>query len=107
MSARSTANSPHDAPKRAADDAEIETEPLMAQVVEVVLQLLTRVGLAGAVRVLHLRPPSQPWPDQMPEVVVRNLLPQLRHVDRLLRSRTDHRLIAPQDVHYLRELIQM
>src|SRR5579871_2239830 len=75
---------PDDAPNRPADDTCVEHPALMAEIVELVLQLLESIELARTVGVLDLRPSCESWSHQMAEVVERDLLAQLRDVPGLL-----------------------
>ena len=75
---------------------------LVAQVPELVLQLLERVALVAGVAVLHLRPAGQAGPHEVAQVVERQLLDQLGDVVRLLGPGADDRQVAAQDVEHLR-----
>ena len=79
----------------------------MTEVVEVVLQLLERVALVAGVAVLHLGPSGEAGPDQVAQLVERQLLGELVDVVRLFGAGSDHRQVAPQDVDHLRQLVEV
>src|SRR5689334_15220473 len=62
----------------------VEREALVLDVVEIVLQLLPRVFNRSAVRIFNLRPARQAGSDQVPLLVERNLLGELRDEVRAL-----------------------
>ena len=82
-------------------------ERLVAQVVELVLQLLHGVALVAGVAVLHLGPAGEAGPHEVAQVVERQLLAQLLDVVRLLRPGADHRQVALEDVDDLRQLVEV
>src|SRR5690606_23033111 len=59
------------------------------------------------VAVLDLRPPCKTGTNEMAQVVERKLLAQLTHVKGLLRSGTHNSQLSSQDIHHLRQLIEM
>ena len=79
-----TALAAEDAADRAADDAQVESQALVAQVEELVLELLEGVGLVTGVAVLDLGPARQAGPHEVAQAVERDLLGQLVDVVRLL-----------------------
>ena len=102
-----SALTPDDAPRGATDDAQVEPEALVAQVEELVLELLERLGLAPRVLVLHLRPSGESRPHEVPQAVERDLPDQLLDDLGLLGAGADHREVAAQDVDNLRQLVEV
>ena len=99
--------STHHTANGASEDTRVEAEALVAQVEELVLELLEGVALAPRVAVLHLGPASEAGADAMAQVVEGDLPGELAHVLRLLGSGADDREIAPQDVEDLGQLVEM
>src|SRR5437870_6848805 len=83
----------------------IECQILVLDVIEIVLQFLPGIVDRCAVRILNLRPTSQPRRDQLPLFVVGELLRQLLNKVRTLRARTDKVHVTAQDVPELWDLI--
>src|SRR5258708_5810775 len=103
----STSFRSEDTAERPRQDPGVEAKALVPEVIELVLELLERVALAPGVAVLHLRPSREPRAYQVPQAVIGQLLRQLGHVVRLLRSRSDDGEIAAHDVDRLRQLVEM
>src|SRR4051794_12930240 len=104
---RSSSASADDRADRSSDHSGVEAKALMTQVKELVLQLLQRVSFRAGVAVLHLRPAGQSRPYPVAEVVERDLAGELTHVMRLLGAGADDGQVATEDVHDLRQLIEM
>src|SRR5271155_165473 len=98
---------PDDGTQRASDDAKVEPQALVAQVIELVLQLLEGVQLRRPVVILDLRPPSDTRSHEVAGVVEGDYFAQLRDVSRLLRAGPDDGEIATQHVPDLRELVDV
>src|ERR671924_312585 len=94
-------------PERAADDAQVEPQPLVAQVEELVLHLLERVGLGSRIAVLHLRPAGKAGLHEVADLVERQLGHELLDVLRLLGAGTDDAEVTAQDVQHLRYFVEV
>src|SRR5205814_2517442 len=82
-------------------------EALVAEVEELVLQLLEGIRLVGAVVVLDLRPAGEAGAHEVAQPVEGDLGRELRDEMRLLRARPHEREVAAEDVPQLRYLVEV
>src|SRR6266478_1318606 len=78
----------------------------MPDIIEIVLKFFARVFIAFAVRIIHLRPPGDPWLHQMPEMIKRYPLLILFRAPDPFRAWTNQAHVALEDIPKLRQLIE-
>src|SRR5208283_1368268 len=96
-----------DCPQSPAKDPQVQTQALVTEVEELVLQLLEGVEIARSVVVVDLCPARDAWTDKMAQVVEGDGLRQQFNVVRLLRPWAHDRQIVANDVPHLRELVDV
>src|SRR6266566_5487473 len=87
-------------------DLQVLERRAMADVLEIVVELLPDVFYAAIVRQVDLGPAGDPRQDALAPLVLRYLLTQLGKDRGLLGARADHVHIAHQDVPELGQLVQ-
>src|SRR6266403_4158820 len=78
----------------------------MPDVVEIVLKLLHRVFITLAIRIIHLRPSSDPRFHQVPEMIKRNYLFVTFGALSPFRAWADQAHVTLEDIPKLRQLIE-
>src|SRR5437588_37593 len=88
------------------DDHQIQGDGHVLDVIEVELKLLLRLFEGRAVLVAHLRPAGKSGANNVPQVVIGNLLRKPFHELRALGPRTNEAHVATQNVPKLGDLIE-
>ena len=107
MLVSSTSRALEHASEGSADNSQVEHEPLVAQIIKLVLELLDGITFTACIAVLHLRPTGQPGLGQMSEVVEGQFGRELLHVTGLLRTRANNRKLSSDNVDHLGNFIEM
>src|SRR6266513_3729197 len=78
----------------------------MPDIIEIVLKFLDCVFIAFAVRIIHLRPPGDPWLHQMPKMIKRYLFLIPFGASDPLRAWSNQAHVAFEDIPKLRQFIE-
>src|SRR2546422_7545923 len=87
------------------EDAEVQGEGHVLDVIKVILQLLVSVIDRTPIRVVHLRPAGDPRLHHMTQRIVRNLLLVFLHENVPFSSRADEAHLSREHIPHLRNLI--